>query len=182
MRQVVIITQWLTFFLILIELWVVFMNMRKKTHYYLFVHGAATLIYSVGSILMLYVTSQEAYYIFFMFSWVGKVGAVVTSLLFCAKLCDDKLPVAITAIECSLATIACVIIVTTNKTGLFYKGYHLVEEKGLTIIECESGPGRAMWTIIVIIVLVTCLAMITKALVEEKIKQKRKELGELPGW
>ena len=173
MRQIVMITQWINFSLVIIELWAVFINMRKKTHYYLFLNGIATLIYSVGSILMHYVESEESYYIFFMFSWVGKVGAVVTTLLFCVKICDNKLPVVITAIESGLATIACVIIVTTNKTGLFYKGYHLVKEKGLTIIECEPGPWRAMWPIIVVIVLITCLTMIMKALVEEKNKQKR---------
>lgn len=175
MRQIVMITQWINFSLVIIELWAVFINMRKKTHYYLFLNGIATLIYSVGAILMHYVESEESYYIFFMFSWVGKVGAVVTTLLFCVKICDNKLPVVITAIESGLATIACVIIVTTKKTGLFYKGYYLVKEKGLTIIECEPGPWRAMWPATVIIVILTCLFMITKSLAKEKNIQKRKQ-------
>ena len=175
MRQIVMITQWINFSLVIIELWAVFINMRKKTHYYLFLNGIATLIYSVGSILMHYVESEESYYIFFMFTWAGKVGAVVTTLLFCVKICDNKLPVVITAIESGLATIACVIIVTTNKTGLFYKGYYLVKEKGLTIIECEPGPLRAMWPATVIIVILTCLFMITKSLAKEKNIQKRKQ-------
>jgi len=175
MRQVVLVTQWITFFLIISEMLLVFKNMRKRPHYYLFMNCIALLLYSAGSLMMLYVEAEEAYFIAFMLSWAGKVGVVVSMLFFCISFCESRLPVVITAIESGFAAISYIIIITTKKTGLYYKDFHLVKENGLTIIEAADGPWQLLWKMTIIIVILTCFLILIKALSREKNQQKRKQ-------
>ena len=134
MKQVVVFAQWVNFILIICEMCAVFKKMRKRAHYYLFMNCIALVLYSVGSLLMLYVVTDEAYYISLMMSWAGKIGVVVSMLFFCKDFFGYKLPIVVTALESGISAITYIIILTTKKTGLFYKDLQFVEEKGMTII------------------------------------------------
>lgn len=175
MKQVIMITQGITFLLIIIEMWLVFKNMRKRAHYYLFLNCIALFFYSVGSLLMLFVVTGEAYSLALMLSWTGKVGVVVSMLFFCTSYFECMLPAAITAIESGFAVITYGVIATTRKTGLFYREFHLVEEYGMTIAEYEHGPWYILWLLTIFAVIATCFLMLLKALSKEKNPQKRKQ-------
>lgn len=175
MKQVILIPLWITFFLIVVEMWLIFKNMKKRAHYYLFVNCIALLLYSVGSLIMLFVETEEAFFITFMMSWTGKIGVVVSILFFCISYFESKIPVVIPVVESGLAGITYVAIATTKKTGLFIKDFHLVKEKGLTIAEYEHGPWYTLWLMIVFAVIGTCFVMLLKALLSEKDLQKRKQ-------
>lgn len=179
MKQVIMIPQLITFFLIVIEMWLVFKNMKKRAHYFLFVNCIALLLYSVGSLLMLFVETEEAYFISFMFSWAGKIGVVISMLFFCINYFECKLPVAITAIESGLAVITYIVIATTKRTGLFYRDFHLVKEGDLTIAEYVYGPWYMFWLMIIAAVIGTCLLMLLKALSGEKNQQRRRQYIEI---
>ena len=175
MRQVITVTQWITFLLIICEMWVIFTNMRKRTHYYLFLNGIALFLYGVGSLLMLYFGTDEAYYIAFMLSWTGKVGVVVSMLFFCISFCESKFPVVITALESGFAAICYLVIITTKKTGLYYKEFRLVKEGELTVLEYVEGPWHTVWKVTIIVTILTCIFILLKAFTEEKVQQKRKK-------
>lgn len=175
MKQAIMIPQWITFFLTVVELWVVFKKMKKRAHYYLFVNCIALILYSVGSLLMFFVSTEEAYFISFSFSWAGKIGVVISLLFFCISYFECKLPVAISAIESGIAVITYAAIITTKKTGLFVKGFHLVKEGDLTIAEYVHGPWYVVWSMTIIAVIGTCFFMLLKALLREKVLQKRKQ-------
>ena len=175
MKQAIMIPQWITFFLTVVELWVVFKKMKKRDHYYLFVNCIALILYSVGSLLMFFVSTEEAYFISFSFSWAGKIGVVISLLFFCISYFECKLPVAIPAIESGIAVITYAAIITTKKTGLFVKGFHLVKEGDLTIAEYGHGPWYVVWSMTIIAVIGTCFFMLLKALLREKVLQKRKQ-------
>lgn len=169
------VTQWINILLIVSESWVVFRNMRKRMHYYLFVNCMSMILCSTGSLLMFFVETEEAGFISFMLSWAGKVGVVVSMFFFCIKLCESKLPVIITAIESGFAVITYIIIATTKRTGLFYRDFRLVKDGDLTILEYTEGPWYMLWNVTIVAVILTCLIMLFKAISREKIPQKRKK-------
>ena len=179
MKQIIMIPQWITLLLTVIEMWLVFKKMKRRAHYYLFVNSIALLLYSVSSLLLLFVETEEAYYVLFMFSWAGKIGVVISLLLFCISYFDHKLPAAITAIESGFAVITYIVIVTTKKTGLFYRDFRLVKEGDLTIAEYAYGPWYTLWLMAVAVIIGTCLLMLLKALADEKILQRRKQYIEI---
>lgn len=175
MKQIIMITQWINILLIVSVTWVIFNNMRKRMHYYLFVNCISMLFCSVGSLLMLLTQTEEACFISFMLSWAGKVGVVISLFYFCIELCECKLPVIITAVESAFAVISYIIIATTRKTGLFYRDFRLVKEEGLTILEYTEGPWYMLWNITIVVVIVTCMWMLIKAISREKNAQKKKK-------
>lgn len=175
MRQIVVFSQWITFIFILCEMWLVFKKMRNRAHYYLFMNSIALFLYSVGSLLLLFVEKEEAYFLAFMISWVGKIGTVVFLLHFCICFFEYKLPVVVTAIESGMSAITCVVLATTKKTNLFYKNLRFVKDEGLTIVEYEDGPWHTLWNAIVVVVILTCLFMMVKSLAGEKNQKKRKQ-------
>jgi len=99
-----------------------------------------------------------------MLSWAGKVGVVISLFYFCIELCECKLPVIITAVESAFAVISYIIVATTRKTGLFYRDFRLVKEEGLTILEYTEGPWYMLWNITIVVVIVTCMWMLIKAI------------------
>jgi len=175
MRQVIVATQWLTFILIICELLIVFKNMRRRTHYYLFMNSIALISYSIGSLLTLYFEAEEALYISYMLTWAGKVGVVVSMLFFCISLCESKISPVITAIESGFAAISYIVIITTNKTGLYYKEFHWVKEQDLMVLEYVEGPWHLLWKITVITFIVTCFLILIKKLYRETNPQKKKQ-------
>jgi len=175
MRQMVVITQWITFFLIFVETLIVFKKMRKREHFYLFLNSIALCFYSVGSLLLFYVETEEAYFLSFMMSWIGKAGTVVTLLLFCIAFFKYRLSAIVTAIECGFSVISCVVIATTQRTELFYKNLRFVKDAGLTIVEYESGPWHTAWNVAVVVVILTCFFMLVNVLSAEKDRKKRKQ-------
>ena len=175
MKYVILLTQWINFLLIVCETWLVFKNMKKKDHYYLFVNCIALIIYSLGSLLMLFVETDESLFISFMFTWAGKVGVVISMLFFCITFSGRRLPAIVTAIESCFAVASYVIMVTTRRTGLFYKNLHFEKEGDLMIAVYSDGPWKNLWNIAIVVIIVTCFGMMIKALSVERVPQKRNQ-------
>ena len=173
MKQIILFAQWIIIFLILSETWIVFRNMRKRMHHYLFLNCFAMLLCSVGSLLMLFVETEEAYFIALMLSWAGRVGVAVAILLFCIEFCECKFPVIVTFVENGFALISYVVIATTKKTGLFYKDMQLVKEGEWTYLQYVEGPWCVLWNLTITVVILTCLAIMFRSLFREKNLQKR---------
>jgi hypothetical protein len=129
----------------------------------------------MGSLLMLFVETEGAYFISLMLSWAGRIGVIVSTFFFCIELCEIKLPVIITALESGFAFISFVVIATTRETGLFYKNYYLEKVGGLTVFQYEEGPWCILWNITIVVVIATCLVMLFKVLTTEKNQHKRKQ-------
>lgn len=175
MKQIILLTQWINILLIISETWVVFKNMRKRMHYYLFLNCISMLLCSATSLISLFVETEEAFYILFLMSWAGKVGIVITMFFFCIRICESKLPVIIAALESGFAFVSYIILATTRKTGLFYKNLQMVKEEGMMVVEYESGPWQMLWNLTLVAVIMTCLGILAKAFIKEKIPQKRKQ-------
>ena len=174
MRQAVEITQWITFLVIVCETWLVFRKMRNQAHYYLFMNSIALVLYSVGSLIMLYIESEEACFIALLIIWSGKIGTVVFILFFCIAFFEHKLSF-VKALGSGMAVITCVMLLTTKKTGLFYRDLHFVTEKGLTIAAYIKGPWYKLWSLTIVCVILACLIMLVNGFVREKNIQKRRQ-------
>ena len=173
MKQIILFAQWIVIFLILSETYIVFKNMRKRMHHYLFLNCFAMLLCSVGSLLMLMVETEEAYFIALMLSWAGRVGVAVAILLFCIEFCECKFPVIVTVIENGFALVSYIVIATTKKTGLFYKDMQLVREGEWTYLQYVEGPWCLLWNLTITVVVMTCLVIMFRGLFREKNIQKR---------
>ena len=175
MQQAIILAQLIILILIICETAVVFKNMRNKTHYYLFLNCFSMLLCSLSTLLTLFVVTEEAYFILFMLSWAGKVGVTLTMFFFCIKLCESNLPSIIMIVETGFAVISYIILATTRKTGLFYKNLHIVNDAGMVVLEYEPGTWQALWNTTIVVVILTCLLMLGKAIYQAKNPQKRKQ-------
>jgi len=175
MKQIIILTQLMNIFLVVSLTWVIFKNMRKRMHYYLFVNCIAMLLCGMGSLAMLFVETEEAFFISLMLSWAGKVGVVISMFFFCIKFCQCKLPVIVTIIESGFAFITYIVIATTRKTELFYKDLHIEKEGDMTVLCYVDGPWYKLWNISIVTVILICLMMLIKALSGENNLQKRKQ-------
>lgn len=175
MREIIAFTYWLNLFLVLTLAGVVFLNMRKRVHYYLFLNCIALVMCSISSLFMLFSETEDAYYLAFILSWTGKVGIVIALFFFCVKFSECKLPIIVTVIESGFALISYIIIVTTRNTGLFYSNLHLVEENGMRILEFEKCAWCSFWNATIVVVIMTCLFVLGKALLRDRALQKRKQ-------
>ena len=175
MKQIILLTQLINIFLIVIETWVVFKNMRKRMHYYLFLNCMAMLLCSVGSLLQLFVETEEAFFLTFMMSWTGKIGVLISVFFFCIKLCERKFPIIITTIISGFAVISYIVIATTRKTELFYKELQFIKEGGVTVLLYEQGPWQILWNITTVAIVLICLLMLLKAALRENSLQNRKK-------
>ncbi|MBE5938199.1 MAG: response regulator [Lachnospiraceae bacterium] len=175
MKQVIMVIHCINLLLAIGEMWIVFKKMRKRAHYCLLMNCFSLIIYSLGSLLMLFVETKEAYYIAFTVSWIGKVGVTVSMLFFCIHLCESKIS-AVVSIGLSIFSVICLgVILTTKQTGLYYKEIYLVKEEGMTILEYVKGPWHTVWKLTVTLIILICCGMLVKALIEEKNKRKREK-------
>ena len=175
MKYVIMTIHCINFLLVSGAMGIIFKNMKKRAHYWLFINCIALLMYSVGSLLMISVKTEEAYFIAFALSWIGKAMVVVSMLFFGVNLCESKISPIIMALESCFAAVCYVVIITTRKTGLYYKELHLVQEEDMTILEYVEGPWHIVWKLTVMTFILTCAVVLIKAFVEEKKQQKRKQ-------
>ena len=177
MHTFILTVQWLIIFLILGEGFIVFENMKNRTHYYLYMNCVAMLLSATGYLLMLFSKSEEAYFNAMLLSWGGKVWVIFSMIFFCINLCSHKPPKYVIIVETAFAVITYAVIITTRDTGLFYKEFRLTQENGLQVFEFTRGPWYNAWTIMVLITIITCLTFLITSMVNEKNRLKKKTYG-----
>ena len=173
MRDIVITAQWGVIALLLLECWVVFRNMNKKAHYYLFLNCVSMVVCSIGYMLMLHCETEEAYFMSMLASWSGKVCTVYSVLWFCVYQCERKAPKILRAICVLIALAAYACVATSKSTGLMYRNYKFKHENGIFIMEYDKGPAYVIWTFIIMTVITSCLFMLISSYRKEKNRQKR---------
>ncbi len=175
MYEIIIITQLINIILIVSETYIVFTNMKNRMHYYLFTNCIGMLLFGAGYLMMLFSKSDDAYYMTLWLSWFGKVCVVISLLLFCRRLCEYKMPKLIIALQSIFALATFGVIITTSKTGLFYKNFYLERDGKFTVFNYERGPWYTLWNTMVVFIIVTCLIMLFKSLAGTQNTQKIKQ-------
>ena len=175
MGNVIIASQWAVILIVLCETWVVFKNMKTRIHHYLYMNCVAMLICSTGYLLSLLSESQEACFIGLQLSWGGKIWILVSILFFCIRLCNHELSNGLAVFVGGFAMITFAIIITTTRTGLFYKSYGFETVNGLRVFHYEKGPWFYLWFVMVIVTITACIVMSRRSERREHNAQKKKQ-------
>ncbi len=175
MEQFILVSQWVVIFIILSANVIVFLNMKNRAHYFLYMNCVSMLICATGYLLMLHSLNEDAYFTANIVNWCGKVWVSFSSLLFCECLCKNRIPKLITIIAGVFATATVSILLTTKGTGLFYEDYSLTEENGLKVFTYTKGIWYRIWTVTLLCMLVMCLVMLIRSYKSDSRRVKRKQ-------
>ncbi|MCR5055239.1 MAG: response regulator [Lachnospiraceae bacterium] len=175
MYQAIINIQWVNILIILIEAWVVFVGMKNKVHYYLYLLCMAMLINSTGYLLALYSHTEDTYFQAIMFSWVGKVWITFAMFCFSKELSKSHIPWIVTFLFGAFSVATFVVVITTKTTNLFYTDIRFAEENGMILFQPQKGPWGWVWDIAVMLTVTVSFVMLLIGLSGEKNRQKRKQ-------
>lgn len=165
----------LIFFIILFETMLVFRKMKTRTHYYLFMNCLSMLICCVGSLVMNLCSNDETYFYGLVFSWLGRVWVIISTMFFIITHCKYKIPEIVKVLESVLSLILFVSILTTRYTGLFYKDYHVDFSGEVNILHYSKGPFGILWFINVMSIMFICTVVLYLSISVEKSVRRRNQ-------
>ncbi|MCR5281764.1 MAG: response regulator [Lachnospiraceae bacterium] len=175
MRSVVVIFQWIIVFVILSEFWIVFQNMRNRVHSLVCMNCVSMLLAGLGYLMSLYCKIEEACFMTTLIGWFGKILALITLLRLCVTLCRYTIPKWLQFLELTVSALTGVAAISTRKTGLFYTYFRLEQEGEWIFPDFGKGPWYYVWDVLVLLVLLSCLAMLIRSCRQEKSIQTRKQ-------
>ncbi len=163
MYTVVLTLQWINIALVMVESWIVFFNLKSRSHSFLYLNTVATLIFVTGYLHALMSVTEDSYHQSMMMVWSGKVWIPISLLLFAMDLCRIRVSKAVVVTEGSLAIVSYGIIIYNNKTGLFFTDPKFYFENGVPIFEFTKGPWYYIWDILVAATIFSSLYVIFKS-------------------
>ncbi|MBQ6574571.1 MAG: histidine kinase, partial [Lachnospiraceae bacterium] len=121
MYRIVMIIQIVSITVTLAECWVVFKSWKGIQHSYLFLACIATLVNNLGYYFQLRSHSVENYMSALRISYAGRVWVTFSLFMFVMELAKIRIPNAARLAMALFNVISYLIVVTTNRTGLYYK-------------------------------------------------------------
>ncbi|MBR4760484.1 MAG: response regulator [Lachnospiraceae bacterium] len=176
MQKIAVILQWINIFIILAEAWIVFLRMKGRTHYYLYMNCVAMLIHALGYLLRLGAGSEEAYFQALLIEWGGRIWIMVSLLMFFFRFCEVRPPKTLSSFLGLFAVATYSIIITTEKTGLFYSGISFIKRDNGYALQAVRGPWYILWDIMLILVFSLSYAMLFGSLRKEKNAIRKKQV------
>ncbi|MCR5336958.1 MAG: response regulator [Lachnospiraceae bacterium] len=176
MQKIAVILQWINIFIILAETWIVFLRMKGRTHYYLYMNCVAMIICALGYLLRLGAGSEEAYYQALLVEWGGRIWILVSLQMFLFRFCEVRPLKVVSSLLGLFAVATYSIIITTEKTGLFYLGISFVKRDNGYALQAIRGPWYLLWDIMLILCFSMSFAMLYSSLYKEKNAIRKKQV------
>ena len=176
MYHLVIYIQLISIVLVLIESWVVFRNWKGALHSYLFLAAAATLFNNLGYFYELKARSFDTYFTSLKFSYAGRVWVTFALFLFVSELVRIRIPTAVKIGTAMFNVITYIIVLTTMKTGLYYKvsGFEIRGE--FPFFVHENGIWHHLWSAVMMMYAIYGLTALYYCYKKEKNLTARKRL------
>ena len=157
-------------FLLFMESWIVFRNMKTRLHAYLFFSCVACLVNNLGYALEMQSRSYGTYITALKLSYAGRIWLCFSLFMFVAEFTHHKIPYVIRGILPIIHVLIYATILTLDHNELYYKNMGFSMDASLTfpIFHRENGPAHHLF----IQMMVVYIALVFYWLVTSMRKQK----------
>ncbi len=153
--------------------WIVFMNWKSMLHSYLFLGCIATLLSSIGYLLQFMARSEEAYFTALQLAYFGRVWITLFLFLFVTEYVNVRFPTIVKVAMGLFNVVTYIIVVTTRKTGLFYKGIGFKMEGEFPVFIHTNGIWHDLYNVSLILYIIVGLASLIIAYRREENRRMR---------
>ncbi|MCR5650244.1 MAG: response regulator [Lachnospiraceae bacterium] len=168
MYQVVLTFQIFSIIALFIETIVVFKNWRSTVHSWLFLSCTATLINNIGYLFELLSSTEEAYMTALKISYFGRIWTIYALFMFVAEFVRAKLPRYMKYVLSAINTVTYLIVITTEKTGLYYAYTTYTHNGSFPIFYHVDGIWHMLWSGMIMFYTVFGMTILILAYVREK--------------
>ncbi len=176
MYQAAIVIQIVGILAVLIEAWVIFINRKGILHAYLLLGCMATIVNNIGYLFELMARTQSAYMTALYLSHLGRVWIIFSLFIFITELTDNKIPRIIKTLLAIINVVIYIVVLTTEKTGLYYKIIGFIMKGDFPYFIHENGIVHYIWDAVLILMMIVGFWDLFKAMFREKRTISRKRL------
>ena len=170
MYQIVLTFQIISIIALFFESAVVFKNWKTAVHSWLFLSCAATLVNNIGYFFELLSTSKETYMTALKITYVGRVWTGYALFMFIVTFVHAKISNHTRYILPVINLITYLIVLTTEKTGLYYAYTAYTRQGGFPIFYHIDGIWHFFWSGMIMFYAVFGLFLLFLAYRREKRK------------
>ena len=150
MHLVVLIMQWITAVVILLELAVIFIKIGNRVYSLLYMLCTSMLVSAYGYLLHLYATTEDGLLWTEMVVWAGRIFALVVAWRFCLSVCDCEFPKKVTITDHVCLAAVLTGLTTTKRTRFFFSDFHVITKGDWHILQYHRGIGYYQYYIFVV--------------------------------
>ncbi len=146
MYQILLTFQVISIFALFLESVLVFKYWKTNVHSWLFLSCMATLINNIGYFFELISTTKEAYMSALKISYLGRICTVYALFMFVVAFVRANLPKIMHYILAVINLVTYLIVITTEKTGLYYKYTRYSRQGDFPIFYHIDGIWHFIWS------------------------------------
>ena len=176
MYQIVISFQILSIIALFFESAVVFKNWKTTVHSWLFLSCAATLLNNIGYLFQLLSTSKETYMTALKIAYFGKIWTVYALLMFVIAFVHARISTLTRYILPIINIVTYLIVLTTERTGLYYAYTTYSRQGGFPIFYHIDGIWHFLWSGMIMFYAVFGLILLFTAYRREKRKEAKNRI------
>ncbi len=176
MFWIVNLIQIISIVIVFMECVLVFDNWKTPLHSNLFLSCVGTLINNMGYFFQISAKTEESYLGFLFISYLGRVWIIFGLFFFIMELVKIKMPGAARCILAFMNIVTYVILVTTQRTGLYYRDMEFSSLGQFHYLARKNGIWHYVWDLLVLIYVAAGTTALIHALHREKSPVGRKRL------
>ena len=176
MYQVLLVIQYFSIFVLMVEAGYILGKIKTKLHAYLFFNCVATLINNLGYLLEMLAKSEEQYLTALQMSYLGRVWIPYSLFIFMILLCkvnvNRKILIGLGVFHAATFFV----VLTCQYQNWYYSSMTYVKEGMFPYIETKDGPWHHVYSFILLFYIVFGLYKLIQAVRKEQYELERKRL------
>ncbi len=181
MRDFLLVIQYLSVFLLLVEAAYIFTKKKTELQAYLFIGCVATLINSAGYLLEMTAESEEAYLTALKLSYLGRVWVPFSLFIFVLFVCKFRIVKALMIPLGFIHAATFFLVLTCRQNDLYYTTMEYVKADPIDYIKCGHGPWYIAYSAMLLVYIVWGLTSLFITLAKERHPIARRRLGWITG-
>ena len=176
MYQVLLVIQYFSIFVLMVEAGYILGKIKTKLHAYLFFNCVATLINNLGYLLEMLAKSEEQYLTALQMSYLGRVWIPYSLFIFMILLCKVNVNRKILIGLGIFHAATFFVVLTCQHQNWYYSSMTYVKEGLFPYIETKDGPWHHVYSFILLFYIVFGLYKLIQAVRKEQYELERKRL------
>ena len=176
MYQVLLVIQYFSIFVLMVEAGYILGKIKTKLHAYLFFNCVATLINNLGYLLEMLAKSEEQYLTALQMSYLGRVWIPYSLFIFMILLCKVNVNRKILMGLGVFHAATFFVVLTCQYQNWYYSSMTYVKEGMFPYIETKDGPWHHVYSFILLFYIVFGLYKLIQAVRKEQYELERKRL------
>ena len=177
MHYFLIIVQFVSIILLIIETGYVFSRMSTRVHAYLFFNCLVTLVNNAGYLFQLTASSEKVYMAALKMSYLGRAWVPFSLFVFTLAVCKVKIPNIILIIMSIYHGLTYLLVLTCDYNSLYYKSWEYITDGALfPYVKCDYGWWHHIYSVIMLVYIVLGVGMLINMVYKEKNSIEKKRL------